>query len=190
MTGPVADAAAGGAGRRRVAVWDPFVRLFHWSLAGGFLLNYALIDDDSAAHRWVGYAVAALVGLRILWGFAGPWRARFASFPPDPAAAWDHLRQIALWRPGRPHASHSPLGALMVYNLLACMLALGLTGWMMTTTAFFGVEWVEELHEAVANWAMLSVIVHVGAVFVESRRLNANLLRGMTGAWPWTRGPR
>ena len=45
----------------------------------------------------------------------------------------------------------------------------------MTTMTFFGVEWVEELHEMAVSWAELSVAAHVAAVIFESRRLAINL---------------
>ena len=53
-----------------VKVWDVFVRVFHWSLVICFSLNALLLDDESKWHQWVGYMVAGLVALRILWGFS------------------------------------------------------------------------------------------------------------------------
>jgi cytochrome b len=44
---------------------------------------------------------------------------------------------------------------------------------------FFGVGWVEELHEALVSWAEVSVIVHILAVLIESRRLGVNLPKSM-----------
>ena len=42
-------------------IWDPFVRLFHWSLVALFAANALFVEDDSTAHEWIGYAIAALV---------------------------------------------------------------------------------------------------------------------------------
>ncbi len=67
----------------------------------------------------------------------------------------------------------------MIYNLLLTMAALAGSGYAMTTVAFFGVEWVEELHEALVVWAEVSIVVHVLAVVVESRRLGINLPKSM-----------
>jgi len=125
MTDPV----AAGPGPRAVRVWDPLVRVFHWSLAGLFLLNFAVLEDESAAHEWVGYAIAGLIGLRLLWGLIGTRHARFSAFPPDPKAAWAHARDLLRGRPDtHPALSHNPLGALMVYALLAILLALVVNG--------------------------------------------------------------
>ena len=76
------------------------------------------------------------------------------------------LREIATGR-RHPHAGHSPLGALMIYNLLLTLAAIGLTGWMMTTVTFFGIDWVEEAHEALVTWAEISIVLHIVAVVLE-----------------------
>lgn len=147
----------------RYKVWDPAIRVFHWTLAAGFIANAFLIDDDAKLHEWVGYGVMALVGLRILWGLIGPRHARFASFIPGPGAVTRQITDMALRR-RHTHLGHSPLGALMIGNLLMSMLAIGVTGYLMTTNAFWGAEWVEEAHEAFVLWAELSVLAHVAAV--------------------------
>lgn len=177
------EAAAPAPGPHAVRVWDLGVRVFHWSLAVLFALNFAVLDADSAAHEWVGYAILALVAARLVWGLIGTRHARFSAFPPSPRAAWRHLRTILAGHEETPHLSHNPIGALMVYNLLACMLALGLTGWMMGLDALWGVAWVEEVHEVIANWAMLSVVLHVLGVAVEQRRSRVPLVRAMLTGW-------
>jgi len=159
-------------------IWDPFIRFFHWSLVIGFVANALLIDDDSKQHEWLGYAIVALVVLRILWGFIGPRSARFATFVPNGRDITEQISDIATRRT-RAHLGHTPLGALMILNLIATMLAIGLTGYMMTTNAFWGVDWVEEVHEVLVNWAWISIVLHVVAVIWESRRTGVNLPRAM-----------
>ena len=56
---------------QHIKVWDAFVRVFHWSLVAGFAANALFVDDDSKLHQWIGYAIVALVIVRILWGFTG-----------------------------------------------------------------------------------------------------------------------
>jgi cytochrome b len=163
---------------RRFAVWDPFVRLFHWSVVGLFAANALALDPEGAAHRWVGYAVAALVVVRILWGLVGPTTARFASIIPGPAAVGAQAKDM-LRGERRVHLGHTPLGALMIVNLLLTLGAIAVTGQMMTTLTYWGVEWVEETHEALVTWAELSVVAHVAAVLWESRRTGVNLPRAM-----------
>lgn len=163
---------------RVVKVWDPLVRLFHWALVAGFAANILVTAHGKAAHRWVGYAVAGLIALRLIWGIVGTRHARFADFLPRPAAVLGQLTDMATGR-RRVHLGHSPLGALMIVNLLLTMAGLALSGYAMTTVMFFGVEWVEEVHEMLVVWAEISVAVHVLAVVVESRRLGVNLPKSM-----------
>jgi len=159
-------------------IWDPFVRIFHWALVASFAVNALVIDDDSTLHEWVGYAVLALVATRILWGLVGSHSARFAAFWPRRSTVMAQISDIATRR-NRTHLGHTPLGALMILNLLATMLAIGATGYMMTTNAYWGIDWVEETHEALVNWAWLSVVLHVAAVIFESWRTGVNLPRAM-----------
>jgi len=175
-TRPVTTAARPESGAERV--WDPLVRVFHWSLVALFFANVLVLDDEGAAHRWVGYAVLGLVAIRVVWGFVGTRPARFSAFPPSLGAARRHLSAMLSGRPER-YPSHNPLGALMVYNLLATMVAIGVSGWLMTTNAFWGVEWVEEVHETLADWALISVGLHVAGVLFEQWRSHVPLVRAM-----------
>ncbi len=67
----------------------------------------------------------------------------------------------------------------MVYNIWLSVIAIGVTGFMMTTITFFGIDWVEELHEAVFNWLLFSVALHVAGVAFDTRRSGVNLVRAM-----------
>ena len=92
---------SGGSSRgAEVRVWDPFVRLFHWAVVALFATAY-LSSDEKWLHEPVGYALLALVPLRIGWGFAGPRYARFASFVASPAAVLRYLRLLAKGRAPR-----------------------------------------------------------------------------------------
>lgn len=159
-------------------VWDPLVRLFHWSLVAGFLTNALWLDAQTKLHRQIGYGLLILVGLRLVWGLVGSKHARFRDFPPSAPLAIGQLSDIANGRV-RLHLGHTPLGALMIYNLLAGILAIGLTGWMMTTDAYWGIGWVEDTHKLLVNWVGFSAGLHVIAVIWESRRTGINLPRAM-----------
>jgi cytochrome b len=63
--------------------------------------------------------------------------------------------------------------------LLLALAGICVTGYMMTTVAYFGIEWVQEAHEVLVTWAELSVLAHVVAVVFESMRLKINLPRSM-----------
>lgn len=159
---------------QRHKVWDPAVRLFHWTLATGFVANALFTNPEKWLHHYVGYTVGGLVAFRILWGFVGPAHARFTDFPPRPRAALDQAREM-LTGGRRIHLGHSPLGALMIYNLLLTFAGLAITGYMQTTNAYFGVDWVATVHVSLATWAEISVVAHIAAVAFESLRLRVNL---------------
>lgn len=169
---------SGRSSARDIAVWDPLVRLIHWSLALTILLNGVFVEEESKAHEWIGYIALGLVGLRLIWAFAGPRTARFSSFPPSPLRAARYIRDV-LAGDRTIHLSHNPLGALMVYNIWLSVIAIGVTGYMMTTVSYFGVAWVEEVHEMLFGWLLFSVALHVGGVAFDSWRSGVNLVRAM-----------
>lgn len=168
--------------KTKVYVWDAAVRLFHWSLAAGFAANALFTDGEHQTHRLIGYGIAGLVVFRILWGLIGSRHARFSDFPPSARAALGQVTEMATGR-RHVHLGHSPLGALMIYNLLVTLLAVVATGYMQTTIAWFGVDWVQEAHEVLVTWAEISVVLHILAVGVESRRLKVNLPAAMLSGY-------
>ncbi len=162
----------------RVAVWDRFVRLFHWSLVGCVLINAFLLDDGETVHRWLGYTASALVLARIGWGFVGSTHARFADFFPTPARLKRHLQALRSdrheFQPG-----HNPVGALMIFALLSLVLGLGITGFLQTTEAFWGEEWLQDLHETLADLLIASATLHALAAIVMGRIERTTLIKAM-----------
>ena len=74
-----------------VKVWDLLVRVFHWSLVSFFVIAYATGDEIEKVHIAAGYAIAALLALRVVWGFLGPPHARFNSFVRTPREVLEYL---------------------------------------------------------------------------------------------------
>ncbi|MEQ1688496.1 MAG: cytochrome b/b6 domain-containing protein [Sphingopyxis sp.] len=107
--------------------WDPIVKLTHWGVVTIVIINALVVGEGSIAHVWAGYCLAALLALRLLWGLVGPKAARFSSFPPSPARAIAHIRDIAAGRK-EGHRSHNPIGALMVYAIWATLAGVIATG--------------------------------------------------------------
>ena len=132
----VGAAAPAPADRRSVRVWDPLVRLVHWGVAGAVLLNATVIEEESTAHEVIGYIAVGLVATRLVWGLVGTRHARFSAFPPNPVAALRHIAGLIRGR-RKVHLSHNPAGALMVYNLWATLIGMGVTGYMMGTRSVF-----------------------------------------------------
>lgn len=162
-------------GTETLRLWDPLVRLFHWSLAGVFLANYFLNEPGEAWHVWLGYYALAWIPVRVLWGFVGSPAARWTDFWPTRARLTAHLRALVTGRPYH-RLGHSPIGALVMILMMLCMLALGVSGFMMDRIDYFwGVEWVEDTHELIANILLMLVCLHLLAALVESIRLRENL---------------
>ena len=101
--------------------WDPIVKLTHWGIVAAIIGNALVTEEGSGWHIWVGYGLAALLGLRLLWGLIGPVQARFSAFPPSPGRAIAHIGEIKNGG-ATQHHSHNPLGALMVYAIWATLL--------------------------------------------------------------------
>ncbi len=160
-----------------VRVWAPFVRIFHWSLVACVFLNF-LVEEGETLHKGIGYAASALVAARIVWGFIGSRHARFADFFPTPARLRRHVAALLAGKPEH-HVGHNPFGALMMLALMALVLSLGLTGHLQTTDMFWGDEWLEELHEGLAETLLGLAGLHAAAVIVMGRLERTNLIGAM-----------
>lgn len=152
------------------------MRIFHWSTATLVLLNYWLLEDDP--HEWVGYAVAALLAIRLVWGVVGSHNARFSTFFPTPERLRHHWRQLRT-RQFDPHEGHNPLGALMILLMLLLLATIAVSGWMQGLDRFWGEDWVQNLHSYAADTLMIAVSIHVAAVLVMSRYSGLALVRTM-----------
>jgi cytochrome b len=173
----------------QIYVWDPFVRLFHWSLVVAFTVAYLTEDDLLNVHVWAGYLVGGLVVARVTWGFVGPAHARFADFLCSPADTLRYVRDLVLFRAKR-HLGHSPGGGAMVVLLLLFLGATVVSGLVVyggeqqagplagMFTKDTG-EKVEEVHELLANITLALVLAHIAAVVLASFVHGENLVRAM-----------
>jgi cytochrome b len=170
--------AGGATPPATVKVWDLFVRVFHWSLVALFVLAYATGDEIEQVHIAAGYTIAALVALRILWGFVGPYHARFANFVLPPRGVLAYLRDVALLRAPR-YLGHNPAGGAMIVALLMTLAGTCATGIMMTSDALWGAKWVEDVHEIFANLMVGLIAFHVLGVLIASFEHRENLVTAM-----------
>lgn len=172
-----------------VYVWDPFVRIFHWTVVLAFTVAYLIEDDPLIVHVWAGYVVGLLVLARIVWGFVGSPHARFADFVYAPATAVRYVLDLLRFR-GSRYLGHSPGGGYMVILLLIFLAATVISGLVVyggdqqagplagMFTEAFG-ESFEEVHEVVANITLALIFFHVSAVVLASFVHRENLVRAM-----------
>jgi len=161
-----------------VKVWDPLVRVFHWSLVVSFALAWISADEWDDLHIWAGYAAAGLIAFRLVWGLFGPRYARFRQFVRSPGAVAAYVGNLLIGRERR-YLGHNPAGGAMIVALIVSLALLCLTGWMYTLDLFWGSDWLEEIHEVLANLLLVLVGLHVAGVILASLKHHENLARAM-----------
>lgn len=113
--------------KKTLEVWDPLIRIGHWSLVIAFFTAYFTEDDLMNLHVWAGYVVGAYLLTRILWGFVGGKYARFSHFVYSPAKILGYLKNLIARRP-QHYIGHNPAGGAMVVALLLSLAATTWTG--------------------------------------------------------------
>ena len=161
-----------------VKVWDLFVRVSHWLLVILFAVAWYSGGIWDNPHLAAGYFIFGLVVARIVWGFVGSPHARFSDFIYGPRTILLHIADMLRMRAPR-YLGHNPAGGAMVIMLLATLIVICISGVMMTTDAFWGVKWVDRLHETASTIALVLVALHVGGVIFASIEHGENLVRAM-----------
>lgn len=175
-----------------VKVWDPVVRLFHWTLVVAFFTTYFITEDPFLwLHTWAGYLILFLLAVRIIWGFIGTRYARFSSFVTGPAESLHYLLEVITGR-ARRYLGHNPAGAAMIIAILV-LLSLAtlsgivlyaadqgagpLAGWIPRSKRLE--EPLEGIHELLANLILALVVVHTAGAFLGSVVHRENLMASM-----------
>jgi cytochrome b len=181
-----------------VRVWDPLIRVIHWLLAITVLLNW-FTDRPLWLHTWSGYVAAALVVLRVVWGFVGPPDARFATFVRGPRRVFDYLAGLVRFS-SRRYTGHSPAGGAMAVALLVMIAATAGTGAINLavmegtgplSTVIQKAErprtagqrppppLIREVHQVLGNVTLVLVLLHVAGVALASFAHRENLVIAM-----------
>ncbi|HWW68916.1 MAG TPA: cytochrome b/b6 domain-containing protein [Duganella sp.] len=162
----------------QIRVWDLPVRLFHWLMAFSFAGAYLTAEMDGwrLVHVTLGYTMAALVCFRVIWGFVGTDYARFSSFVRGPRATLGYVRSMFSGRP-QHFTGHNPAGAVAIVLMLAAAIALAGSGWLLYTER--AGEWMEDVHELIANLMLAVVLIHIAGVLAASLMHRENLVKAM-----------
>ncbi|MCR8549759.1 cytochrome b/b6 domain-containing protein [Salipiger sp. P9] len=159
-------------------LWDPVVRVLHWALVLSFATAWGLGKfgpDQMTLHFYAGYTVAAIVVLRVLWGFVGPQTARFASFVKGPGAVLRYARHLPDRKPSNTWG-HNPVGALFVVGVLLVLALQILSGLFADPEDYINVgplaQYVSSditrkalsLHEPLSTLLLVMVIAHIAAI--------------------------
>lgn len=166
----------------RARVWDLFVRICHWALVAAFVVAYFSHGGYLAVHRWSGYAICALVLLRVLWGFVGPPHARFASFVPGPQSLASYAGLLLRGREPR-HLGHNPAGGAMIVVLLVLLAALCVTGVVLDTPQFRDDRDFKQVHDLLTDATLVCIVLHIAGVVHASWRHRENLVAAMITGW-------
>lgn len=161
-----------------IQLWDPWIRIFHWSLVAIFVANLWITEPGELIHRALGGTALALVVLRFIWGFVGKGAARWSDFFPTPHRIFCHAKALLTGKPYH-RMGHSPIGAVVMIALMLLFVGLSTTGIMMGMEAFEFDEWVAEYHEFFAKSLFYLAVIHVLAAIVESFRMKENLPKSM-----------
>lgn len=184
-------AAPNGIGAPDIRVWDPLLRLTHWSFALLIPAMWWTAENSKwALHRRIGLVLLGLLVFRLLWGFLGPETARFAQFVKGPGAVLAYLR--GQLEGAAQHIGHSPVGGWSTMALLGAMLAQvsmglfagdpydGLTGPLNPLVGTALADMITEWHETFF-WVVVGLVgLHLSAITFYAVR-GQNLLGPMVG---------
>ncbi len=190
----------------RRLVWDLPLRLFHWllvlSLALLWFTQWAGFEhmteipatvglDWMVLHMWLGYWTLGLILFRILWGIVGPRHARFISFFPTPRRVAAYLGRSASGRSAKP-VGHNPLGAAMVFLMLALVALQAISGLFASDDIFTygpynGAEWLDSgtiaalnaMHHWLFDYILIAIAIHVVAILIYALLQKQNLVGPM-----------
>ena len=188
-------------------IWDPVVRVSHWTVVVAFFVAYFTEEDLLSLHVWAGYLVGAVVAFRVLWGFIGPQQARFSDFVYAPRRVVTYLADLVRFRAKR-YLGHSPAGGAMVLALLVMLAATVGTGLLVYAAdkhagplaPFYAAgsgpagatnagsdrtgrngdeSALREVHELLANLTLGLVALHIAGVILASIVHRENLVTAM-----------
>lgn len=177
----------------QTVIWDPLVRIFHWSLVIAFAVSFGLGKfgpSDMSLHFIAGYVMAGLLVFRWVWGLIGPRTARFTSFVRGPSAILKYARHLGDRRPSGT-VGHNPLGGAFVIALLVLLSVQVVSGLLADPEDYLNVGPLAgyvstdisrkalTLHHIVMPMLLVLVVVHISAIVFYKIWKHEDLVRPM-----------
>ncbi|WP_265499277.1 cytochrome b/b6 domain-containing protein [Paracoccus beibuensis] len=185
----------------RVRLWDPWLRIYHWLLAGLVIANWLLGKFGPSVmtlHFWFGYTILGLLVFRLVWGIVGPDSARFTSFVRGPRATWAYVRRLHRREPSH-WPGHNPMGAFSVVAMLVVLLWQVGSGLILDPDDFINVGPLADQvsratsraaagwHDLGANLILILVLLHVAVILYYRIWKREDLVGPMITGWKWVR---
>lgn len=181
-------------------IWDVPTRAFHWALAilvctGWYLGKYG--PFLKTWHIYCGYAVGALLVLRLIWGFVGSKPSRFSSFTYGPGAFFAYTKGLFKRRPSH-WPGHNPMGGWAVIAMLLLLAAQVTTGLFADDdiansgpfSSYVGTHMRGELtglHILLSKLILAIVALHVAIIAYYWVWKRENLIKPMITGWKTVR---
>lgn len=133
------------------------IRFYHTALA--CLTVFAWLSGDfGLVHEWLGYAVAAVIGFRLLWAVFNPRQLGLSRFYPD----FDGL--------AFGNAFHHPaVSRTLILGVAASVIGATVTGLPLDSGSSEGI--LEDIHEILANIVFVTVVLHAAYLLTFRRPL-------------------
>jgi len=177
---------------KKIDVWDPLLRFFHWLLLAACLVSWWSAGKDIRVHMVSGMIMAGLLLFRLVWGLTGERNALFTTFYPSMTSIRQHIHELLHFKPG-DYIAHTPVGSVMIFMLLICLTVLSITGMALmgmqtgigvfaawSATANFESELIlQNIHAWCFNLLLLLSVVHLAGVLLESLLQQRNLITAM-----------
>ena len=172
--------------------WDWIVRLCHWLMVGLIAGSWFTAENGFMQwHYYLGYALIAVITVRIAWGIIGKKPARFSNFLRSPVAVIRYLKNINQQK-DQISPTHSPAGGYSVIALLGLMLTQTISGlFSVETDGYDGGPLSEnidydlalqfsEFHQTSFDVLLGFIVLHIFAVVFYQKVLKQPLLQTMS----------
>ena len=147
--------------------WSLRTRIIHWMIAIPVMINFFL-EGGELTHKVLGYLALGIVFYRLVWGFIARDQAHFSAFP---------FSQV--FKPKRDYPGHNPQASWVYLCIWLLVISLGISGFMMGLDAYWGEEWLEELHEVLSQCLMFFVGAHLLGVAYDSWKFRRKTWLGL-----------